>query len=286
MPQPDLCMFIDPARGGQATVSEDGYIEGGPELVVEVSSSTVSIDLHTKLRVYRRNKVREYVVWRVVNRAIDWFVLREGEYVKLSPGEDGIYRSEVFPGLWLDPKALIDKNLAGVLGVLAQGLASPEHTDFVARLNPSDGLSATLQRFASARHTVPVSRSKTWSAERTLHGPPTSERSIHGPELDLKAKNQRRGHHQPDLRPARLHPVRDGPGGLDPGDRGDQENQRSHDHGPGDGHRRPGPGMSQHRRVGDLHGDPGRRDLRLPQAGGTGSSDRGAVHPGCERGQD
>jgi Uma2 family endonuclease len=136
MPQPDLCMFIDPARGGQATVSEDDYIEGGPELVVEVSSSTVSIDLHTKLRVYRRNNVREYVVWRVIDKAIDWFVLREGEYVKLSPSPDGIYRSEVFPGLWLDPKALVEKNLAGVLGVLAQGLATPQHADLVARLNP------------------------------------------------------------------------------------------------------------------------------------------------------
>jgi Uma2 family endonuclease len=139
MPQPDFCLFIDPARGGQARVSEDGYVEGGPELVVEVSASTVSIDLHTKLRVYRRNNVREYVVWRVLDRAIDWFVLREGEYVKLSPGPDGIYRSEVFPGLWLDPKALLAKNLAGVLGVLAQGLATAEHTDFVTRLNPAAG---------------------------------------------------------------------------------------------------------------------------------------------------
>jgi len=139
VPQPDLCMIIDPARGGQATISEGDYIEGGPELVVEVSSSTVSIDLHTKLRVYRRNNVREYVVWRVIDKTIDWFVLREGEYVKLSPGPDGIYRSAVFPGLWLDPKALIDKNLARVLGVLAQGLATAEHVDFVARLNPIAG---------------------------------------------------------------------------------------------------------------------------------------------------
>jgi Uma2 family endonuclease len=139
MPQPDLCLIIDPARGGQAIISEDDYIEGGPELVVEVSSSTVSIDLHTKLRVYRRNKVREYVVWRVINKAVDWFVLREGEYVKLAAGEDGIYRSEVFPGLWLDPKALLGRNLAGVLAVLGRGLATPEHAAFVARLDPNAG---------------------------------------------------------------------------------------------------------------------------------------------------
>lgn len=139
MPQPDLCMIIDPARGGQATISEDDYIEGGPELVVEVSSSTVSIDLHTKLRVYLRNNVREYIVWRVVDRAIDWFALREGEYVKLAPGEDGIYRSGIFPGLWLDPKALVGGDLASVLGVLGRGLASPEHAGFVDRLKPKAG---------------------------------------------------------------------------------------------------------------------------------------------------
>ena len=136
MPQPDLCLFIDPARGGQTRSSEDDYVEGGPELIVEVSASTVSIDLHTKLRVYCRNNVREYVVWRVIDRAIDWFILRDGDYARLSPGPDGIYRSEVFPGLWLDPAALVGADLARVLGVLGQGLATPEHGAFVARLDP------------------------------------------------------------------------------------------------------------------------------------------------------
>ena len=107
MPQPDLCMFVDPSKGGQATISEDDYIQGGPELIVEVSSSTVSIDLNTKLRVYRRDKVREYVVWRVVEGAIDWFVLRDGEYVRLPLGGDGIYRSEVFPRPLARPEGLL-----------------------------------------------------------------------------------------------------------------------------------------------------------------------------------
>jgi Uma2 family endonuclease len=139
MPQPDLCLFIDPARGGQATISDDDYIEGGPELIVEVSSSTVSIDLHTKLRVYRRNNVREYIVWRVLDGAVDWFVLRNGEYARLPIGEDGIYRSEVFPGLWLDPKVLFENDLERMLDVIGRGLASPEHAAFVARLNPPPG---------------------------------------------------------------------------------------------------------------------------------------------------
>jgi Uma2 family endonuclease len=139
MPQPDVCMIIKPTHGGQATISENDYIEGGPELIVEVSASTVSIDLHTKLRIYRRNNVREYVVWRVLDRAVDWFALRNGEYVRLPIGEDGIYRSEVFPGLWLDPNTLFENNLERMLEVIGQGLASPEHAEFVARLNPTAG---------------------------------------------------------------------------------------------------------------------------------------------------
>jgi hypothetical protein len=76
------------------------------------------------------------VVWRVRDAAISWFVLREGRFEPLAPGPDGIYRSEVFPGLWLDPAALIRGDRAAVTGVLRQGVASPEHAAFVARLQP------------------------------------------------------------------------------------------------------------------------------------------------------
>jgi Uma2 family endonuclease len=72
MPQPDALLLIDPACGGQARISADDYVELGPELVAEISSSSVSFDLHTKLNVYRRSGVREYLVWRVVDRALDW----------------------------------------------------------------------------------------------------------------------------------------------------------------------------------------------------------------------
>jgi Putative restriction endonuclease len=139
MPQPDGLLIIDTGRGGQATVTDDDYIEHGPELVVEVAASTVSMDLNTKLRVYRRHNVREYIVWRVLDRAIDWFILREGEFVRLAPGADGITRSVVFPGLWLDPKALVEADLARVLDVLRQGIADPAHEAFVNRLKPSAG---------------------------------------------------------------------------------------------------------------------------------------------------
>lgn len=138
-PQPDAALYIDPAHGGQVRISADDYIEGAPELVAEVATSSVSIDMNAKLHVYRRNGVREYLVWRVRNQAIDWFVLREGEYRRLEPGAHGLLRSEVFPGLWLDPAALIGGDLARVLDVVRQGTASPEHAAFVARLRAATG---------------------------------------------------------------------------------------------------------------------------------------------------
>ena len=133
-PQPDGLLFIDPACGGQALIDADGYIEGAPELVAEVASSSASYDLHAKLRVYRRNGVREYLVWRVLEQEIDWFVLRAGQYERLSLDAEGLLRSEVFPGLWLDPTALLRGDLATVFAVVQRGLASPEHAAFATRL--------------------------------------------------------------------------------------------------------------------------------------------------------
>jgi Uma2 family endonuclease len=136
MPQPDAYLIISPERGGQVRISGDDYIEGAPELVAEVASSSVSYDLGDKLNVYRRNEVREYVVWRVDDQEVDWFVLREGRFSPLLPGPDGILRSEVFPGLWLDPAALVRGDSARVHAVVQQGLASPEHAEFLVRLQP------------------------------------------------------------------------------------------------------------------------------------------------------
>ena len=134
-PQPDVILLIDPTRGGQAQISSDDYVEGAPELAIEVASSSVSIDLNTKFRVYQRNGVKEYIVWRVLDEAIDWFVLQEdGKLGRLSVDPDGCYRSIVFPGLWLEPGALIRDDLNAVLQVLEKGLASPEHAAFVSRL--------------------------------------------------------------------------------------------------------------------------------------------------------
>lgn len=134
-PQPDLQLRLDPVCGGQSDLGPDDYVEGAPELVVEIAGSSASYDLHDKLAAYRRNGVREYVVWRVYERAIDWFSLEEGEYVAVRPDEQGVFRSRVFPGLWLDAAAMLGGNLAGALAALQQGLSSPEHEAFARRLS-------------------------------------------------------------------------------------------------------------------------------------------------------
>jgi Uma2 family endonuclease len=130
MPQPDAFLMLLPERGGQARVGEDDFIEGAPELIIEVAATSASYDLHEKLRAYERGGVREYLVWRVLEGAVDWLVLREGRFEPLPPAPDGILRSEVFPGLRLDVEALLRGNLARVAAVLREGLESPEHAAF------------------------------------------------------------------------------------------------------------------------------------------------------------
>jgi hypothetical protein len=105
------------------------------ELAWEISASSPSYDLNVKLRVYRRNGAKEHVVWRVLDEAIDWFVLRGSDYVKLMPDADGLLKSEQFPGLWVHPEQLVRKDVESALKPLDRGLASAEYQAFVKRLN-------------------------------------------------------------------------------------------------------------------------------------------------------
>lgn len=131
-PQPDALLRIE--RGGQSRISEEGYVEGAPELIAEVAASSAAYDLGDKLQAYRRNHVREYLVWQVGDREINWFCLRDGEYIPLAAEESGIIKSECFPGLWLDIPALMQGNLKQVQAVLQQGLSAPERQAFVGDL--------------------------------------------------------------------------------------------------------------------------------------------------------
>jgi hypothetical protein len=134
LPQPDGALIIEPDCGGQVQLSEDDYVEGGPEFLAEIAASSVSMDLNKKLHVYQRNKVQEYLVWRVQDQVIDWFVLKQERFEPLVPNVAEIYQSCVFPGLWLDAQAMVRGDLLKVLEVLQQGIASKEHRDFVEKL--------------------------------------------------------------------------------------------------------------------------------------------------------
>jgi Uma2 family endonuclease len=133
-PQPDALLRIDEASGGQSRIGEDDYIEGPPELIVEIASTSASYDLHDKLHAYRRNGVREYLVWLVRENQFHWYVLEEGKYQRQQPDASGVLSSPFFPGLRLAVQALLQGDLQQVLSVLQQNLASDEHRGFVQRL--------------------------------------------------------------------------------------------------------------------------------------------------------
>ena len=136
-PQPDVLLRIEPEAGGRSRLSDDDYVEGPPELIVEIAASSASIDLHDKLRAYRRNGVQEYVVWRTQEQRIDWFELADGDYRPLPADDAGVIRSRVFPGLRLAVPALLNGDLAGALRALQAGLDADEHRSFAARLSES-----------------------------------------------------------------------------------------------------------------------------------------------------
>jgi Uma2 family endonuclease len=132
-PQPDLVLFKSPAQGGQTRISQDDYIEGAPELAVEIVGSSAAYDLHQKKGAYRRNGVREYLAWITTEGRVVWWQLRLGEYQEIIPDAGGLLKSNEFPGLWLDTRALLRSDLKRVLATLRRGLRSPGHRAFVAR---------------------------------------------------------------------------------------------------------------------------------------------------------
>jgi Uma2 family endonuclease len=132
--QPDALLRLPPELGGRSRVAPDDYLEGPPELIVEVAASSAAYDLHDKRRAYARNGVQEYLALQIYEQRVDWFALREGVYALLAPDAQGLLRSEAFPGLWLDQAAFWRADLAALLAVLQRGLATPEHAAFADRL--------------------------------------------------------------------------------------------------------------------------------------------------------
>ncbi|RLC93510.1 MAG: Uma2 family endonuclease, partial [Chloroflexi bacterium] len=132
--QPDTFLRLESEYNGKSHLTPDGYLKGPPELIVEIAASSAAYDLHAKRRVYARNGVPEYLVVQMYEQRIDWFALREGVYETLTPDEEGVIHSEIFPGLWLDVNAFWAGDPAAILATLQRGLGTQEHADFVVRL--------------------------------------------------------------------------------------------------------------------------------------------------------
>jgi Uma2 family endonuclease len=132
-PQPDINLRVLAAHGGGSWV-EGKFLQGVPELLAEVSASKAAYDLHVKLELYETAKVPEYLAVVLFEKEIRWHVLVNDKYQFLEPDVDGLYRSRIFPGLWLDGNALLDNRMAQVFARLQEGLKSAEHGAFVSRL--------------------------------------------------------------------------------------------------------------------------------------------------------
>jgi hypothetical protein len=103
-----------------------------------IAHSGHAIDLHDKRREYQQYGAREYIVLSLRDRKFHWFDMESDRPIDADP--DGIVRGRTFPGLWMDPAAVLTKNYQRLMEVLQQGLATPEHAEFVKRLAAARGL--------------------------------------------------------------------------------------------------------------------------------------------------
>ncbi|MYC21942.1 MAG: Uma2 family endonuclease [Caldilineaceae bacterium SB0662_bin_25] len=132
--QPDLCVRFKVPSGGGVERTEEGLYVGAPEFVVEVAASSAAYDVHSKLELYRRSGVGEYFVVLAYEREVRLFRLADGVYELIRPDEDGVLRSRVLPGFWFRADWFWEGRVAELIEPVEEGIASPEHREFVARL--------------------------------------------------------------------------------------------------------------------------------------------------------
>ena len=132
-PQPVVNLRILPEYGG-VTKKRGKYLSGAPELISEVCVTSSVYDLHQKLAVYEEAGVQEYLAVLMREQEIRWHRLTKRGYQLLGPAGDNLWKSRVFPGLWLDGKALLAGDSAKMMAALQRGLQSPEHEAFVNKL--------------------------------------------------------------------------------------------------------------------------------------------------------
>jgi Uma2 family endonuclease len=127
-PQPDLLVRRSAKSGGTSACRADGYLQGPPELVIEIAQSRKSLELHAKLQDYRRYRVPEYLVYILDEQRLRWFDLQVSQ--ELLPDRDGILKIRRFPGLWIDQPALVSNNRTRMIATAQRGIAEPAHQVF------------------------------------------------------------------------------------------------------------------------------------------------------------
>lgn len=133
--QPDAYLGIQERHGGQLRFSKEGYLAAAPEFIAEIAVTSSDNDLHDKFDLYRRHRVREYLVWQVLDGQVRWFGLHGGRYAELPMSAAGLVCSRIFPGLWLDTAALLADDFVQVHEALNDGLKAPEHAELVKKLS-------------------------------------------------------------------------------------------------------------------------------------------------------
>jgi Uma2 family endonuclease len=132
--EPDTMLLIRPECGGWTRIDDEGMMVGCPELVVEIADDTLQLDLYDKKYAYEDAGDGEYLMLNVRNPGFRWFVHRDGRFEPLPRDGDGIYRSRIFPGLWLETEPFLNNDHRAVMVTLRRGLESAEHADFVEQL--------------------------------------------------------------------------------------------------------------------------------------------------------
>ena len=133
VPQPDGILRLKPEYGGKTRLDEKGCIVGPVEFAAQIAASSAALDLGKRLQAYCNEGVQEYLVWCTKSETVHWFHLLNGQYVPFVPDQDGVIRSRVFPGLWLDADALLKGDSKQLLTVLKRGMKSAEYKRFVKR---------------------------------------------------------------------------------------------------------------------------------------------------------
>jgi Uma2 family endonuclease len=136
-PQPDLMLRLLTECGGRSAYNADDYLVGAPELIAEVAHSSRAIDMGRKRQDYLEAGVQEYIVLCVEEQELHWFHFPSRR--KLKPDRHGVWKSRIFPGLWLDGPALLARDSARLMATVQQGLASPEHAAFARGLQEKLG---------------------------------------------------------------------------------------------------------------------------------------------------